>query len=250
MKDANTTLEIALDNAETLLAINALDLYLRIWIGQYGELRLCTGYALGVFGDTPIERRAESMLVEVRRMVLPQIPFDNLNGNLGIWSDATDRRAICAYDMIQVMRYARSSHLHPEGGGTVDFRTPMIEGCLPTVECACAGNIPDDFSMEVGMSALNAALAAEALEMSDLCLRGKIGDMFVHYTDDEKAIGLTRRVEPLLSEIPESATWTAFGQSNPSIPALRERIVALDGVAEAIETMRHGKWGSGPMRGT
>lgn len=182
-------------------------------------------------------------------MVLPQIPFDDLNGNLGIWGETTDRRAICAFDMNQVMRYARSSHLHPEGGTTVDFRTPMIEGSLPTVECACAGNTPDDFSMEVSMSALNAALVAKALEVSDLCLRGKVGDMFVHYTDDEKAIGLARRVEPLLEEIPEGATWAAFGQSTPGIPALRERIVVLDGVAEAIETVRHDEWGSGPMRG-
>lgn len=241
------TIELNLE--ETRRMTSALDFYSRIWIGQYGEMLLCTGYFTSVFDQDPTQRKLEDIMCRMHAIILPSIGHFDMSGSLGIWSNKTDDRAICAYDMQQVIRFARARHLHPEGGMTVDFNTPWIRGSLPKVTCTCTGN-QEDFVLTLQAESLNLALVAEALEVYDLGLRGQITQMMGHFTDSPEALVLASTTEPLFRKVADEAGWIVFGEGDRLIPELRSRILALPDVEEQVKTVSSGIWKHGTSGGS
>ena len=236
------TIELNLE--ETHEITSSPDFYSRIWMGQYGEMLLCTGYLTGIFGDDPIQHKLEDIVRRMRDVTLPSTRHLGMSGFLGIWSNKTDDRAICAYDMKQVIRFARAWHLHPEGGMTVDFYTPWIRGSLPEVTCSCMGS-EEDFMLTLQAEPLGLALVVEALEVYGLGMRGQIAQMMDHFTDSPEALELATATEPLFRKVADEAGWIVFGEGDDRIPKLRSRLLVLPGVAEQIETVRKGTWRHG-----
>lgn len=57
---------IILDKEESLLLINALDFYSRIWVGQYDQLDTRTDSMSFLFGDSTAERELTEALLKAR----------------------------------------------------------------------------------------------------------------------------------------------------------------------------------------
>lgn len=246
MSNAMDTIELNLE--ETYEITNALDFYSRIWIGQYGEMLLCTGYPAGVFGTDPTQHKLEDIVRRMRAITLPSIKHFGISGSLSIWSSETDDRAVCAYDMKQVIRFARAWHLHPGGGMTVDFDTPWIRGSLPEVTCSCTGSA-EDFMFTLQADPLNLALVAEALGVYDLGMRGKIAQMMGHFTDSPEALELASATEPLFQKVAGKAGWIVFGDGDDLALKLISKLLALPDVAEQMETVCKGTWKHGTSDG-
>ena len=102
---------------------NALELYIRIRIGQWHETaEVCMRTDSELSGEDYYERKEQMrpLLGEARAIWFPELGKD-LSGNYGVSKFADTR---IAYDVFQVLRHRMSWVLHPEGSWTVDFDRP------------------------------------------------------------------------------------------------------------------------------
>lgn len=108
--------------------ISDLDLFSRIFIGQYDGLAArVTGKF--IFSSSDNVKLTEKLL-DLRKLIIDSKDLDHwgLNASLGIWGPETPMIAIKAYDIQQCLRFQLSYHRHPEGGITVNFDYPSIHG--------------------------------------------------------------------------------------------------------------------------
>ena len=143
MAASSETLSLIITEEECYLVLKALDLYSRIWIGQYDRIDDLSIYDTG---DKWNQNSVSHMLFQQIRDL--QIPFLTGRGDytccsLGIWSDKTDIRAINAYDIQQRLRYEVSWYKNPEGDITVNYDKPWIRGDLGDFSVFCHRNDDD-----------------------------------------------------------------------------------------------------------
>ncbi len=113
-----------ISESHLLILLDALNLYFRIGMGQFGEI-------LHVI-EPKCERDAARNLIE---FVKKQVTGMDEGSYLGILSKDLSDRFKSACDMHSVLRHARAWHNEPNGGIRVDFDTPLEYGNLPLVEC-------------------------------------------------------------------------------------------------------------------
>jgi hypothetical protein len=105
--------------------IGALDLAIRIKLGQWGQLvEHCMEWDYDKI-DECCKRRdeAERVLLAARNIVMPELlDMNSLAGSHGVYSGEEHERL---YNVLLAVRSAIAWHNHPEGGYTVDFREPM-----------------------------------------------------------------------------------------------------------------------------
>ena len=109
--------------------INTLDLYSRIMIGQYNHITDVYIWSLPRGKRIDIKKLDEiqDLLYSIRHLFIPSLSDDS-RFSLGIWSPETPEKAIKAYDIQQVLRYQLAYYEYPEGGNTVNFYEPYING--------------------------------------------------------------------------------------------------------------------------
>ena len=117
--------ELEFTNNEILIILQALDLYSRIWIGQYDHILWDLRWYRNCNQLDELDKTLRREFLDIRNIVLPGLYEYSLNGSYGIFSPDRDTKAAIAYDMQQEFRYRRAWFLKPEGGYTVDFGRPL-----------------------------------------------------------------------------------------------------------------------------
>lgn len=116
-------LEMTEEQAKTL--VNALDLAIRIRMGQWGEIvEQCMKFEAGKVDDW-CERRdkANAFLLKARDIVMPELQdMHSLHGSHGVYANELTERA---YNVLLAVRSCIAYHKKPEGGYTVNFHRPM-----------------------------------------------------------------------------------------------------------------------------
>lgn len=190
--------EAVLDNDEANALMSALDVYSRIWMGQYDEieweLRMLTS-DLNKLKQEESARREAWLLM--RRLILPELGDMHFGASHGIWSEHTDDRGQAAYDILQVVRHARAWHKNPEGGMGRDFDKPWIHGSLPPIQCSCEGD-GDNLLTTLVLTPAHAALMADAVSVLSSIVRQDLFEAMSHYTMNEEALGIAKSIEDLL----------------------------------------------------
>lgn len=113
-------LEMNEDQARSM--IGALDLAIRIKLGQWGELiEHCMVWEPSKT-DEYCRRRdeAEAVLLKARNIVMPELT--GWGHSYGVYNRTETERL---YNVLLAVRSAIAYHNKPEGGYTVDFREPM-----------------------------------------------------------------------------------------------------------------------------
>jgi len=177
---------VELVDSEIYTCIDALDTYNRLFIGQYdiidSNLRMRTDLDERFYD----EDNTRCLLYEAMRSRVfknSSIAKYDLRASLGIWSDETDDRAKCSYDIQQVMRYKDAYCRHPEGGYTVNFRDPMIKGKLPEIECEC--RLKEESVIEtISITGRHAQIMDDALYIYGLLNQYSIRRAFEYFTKD------------------------------------------------------------------
>ncbi|SEF93777.1 hypothetical protein [Lachnospira multipara] len=188
---------------EVTICTEALDFYSRIFIGQYDNI---VSRLIWKMNDstTLLDKRyvCEHILLAIRGIIMRDTDLDRygFSASLGIWSDHTDIRAINSYDIQQVMRYNLAYAKHPEGGYTVDFKKPLINGNLPVIKCSCE-NVKDAFVETVTCTSNHLQVLDDALMIFYHLHSANIRELFEYYTDDELALELAGLIEKLFSGI-------------------------------------------------
>ena len=105
--------------------VAALDLAMRIRLGQFGEIVEQCMELEPDKTDEWRERRekAEAILLQARDIIMPDLrDMHSLAGGYGVYAKEETERL---YNVLLAVRSCLAYHEHPEGGDTVNFREPM-----------------------------------------------------------------------------------------------------------------------------
>lgn len=127
MGENETTYILELTNEQAKCVKTACEFYARMRFGQFQEL---PWDMLDVCAHDFCERRdaAEKLLFDARKYIFPE-----LKGREHSYGVGHDYRADSAWEIYEAVRYAIAWHENPDGGGTVDYDTPMhfSGACVP-----------------------------------------------------------------------------------------------------------------------
>ena len=117
-----TKYRLEMNEEQARCVVGALDLAMRIRLGQWREIiECCMKYEPGKL-DEWCERRdeAETVLLQARKIVMPELT--GCGHSYGVYNRPETERL---YNVLLAVRSAIAYHNKPEGGYTVDFREPM-----------------------------------------------------------------------------------------------------------------------------
>ena len=231
------TLALTLTEAECNMVISALDLYSRIWIGQYD--RIDEIYIYDIDSKWNKESRRHRVFQEIRNLLIPSLlgMGDYSSCSLGIWSEKTDIRAINAYDIKQRLRYELSWYKNPEGDIMVDYDTPMIRGsngdlsvfCETTEEGVCA---------TLYLSKEHLTVMQTSIEVYSFLINRKMQDAFRYFTSNEEVLSLAEE----LTRIYKEYEYLSFSSdTNYGIERYRNLINKTSKIMEKIKDVNEEK---------
>lgn len=199
--DAKTNILHLTSETEIRNIIRSLDFYSRIWIGQYLEIDNEMIWLIKKTYDDVRENEIIPLFLQLRNRMMPASIRDigqTLYASYGIFSDKVDERAGTAYDMQQVIRYTLAWFLHPEGGWTVDFGSPLRAGRVyPVPKASCTKN-DKNIEMDVFLSDKSQFTIIEnAIKILDCVYSENIEQMFSYYTDDKDALAAASEIEKI-----------------------------------------------------
>ena len=193
-------MRIVLSKENVAAAIRVLDLYSRIFIGQYDHLN----WDIRLNADEKkiswkeiegAEIMRTFIFKEIRDIIIPDLAHFELYASHGIWNfDGNDPRAIDAYDMQQTIRFTDAWFRRPEGGIGVYFSKPWIRGRYPEVKAEITGN-RNDYQMTVMLLPEQFMILKEAAEVFLHAQCQEFEKMFAMFTDDQKALELAKAAE-------------------------------------------------------
>lgn len=195
------TLSLPMTEKECYLVINALDMYSRIWIGQYDRINDLSIYDTGNQWNrdscsyAPFQRLRSLLIPSLKRM------GDYLSCSLGIWSDETDIRAVNAYDIQQRLRYEVSWFKNPEGGMTVNYNKPLIRGSLGDCSVFCMRD-GGGISAYLYLSQEQLVTIRTSLEVYEFLTEGNIKAAFAYFTSDEDALAIAEELTTIYGKYP------------------------------------------------
>ena len=194
-----STLALTLTEAECYLQIAALDLYSRIWIGQYDRIDDIYIYDTGSRWNK--DSRRHSLFQEIRNILIPSLlgMGDYSSCSLGIWSKKTDIRAINAYDIQQRLRYELSWYKNPEGDITIDYDTPMIRGSNSDFSVFCE-TTDEGVYATLYLSQEHLIVMQTSLEVYSFLINRKMHEAFKYYTSDEEVLSLAEELTRIYKE--------------------------------------------------
>lgn len=196
---------ITIDYSHVSSLISALDLYSRIFMGQYSEIEWCIrlntikqGKPLYKLFDN---EELQSLLLKVREKAIPDLKGWSFNGSYGIWSEKNDIRSVEAFDLQQVIRYSDAWHRHPEGGVGRNFEKPWIHGRFSKMKALCKGTketyILVLYNIEPEQYELMCNSVKSAIYLHEL----KLVTFIKMFTDNKEAIEAMEHVESMFDEI-------------------------------------------------
>ena len=207
--------EVALGNEDASTLMSALDIYMRIWMGQYDHIEWTLRMLTSRFDELELKESARNQAwLLMRELILPELSGMPLGASHGIWGEHTDDRAQVAYDILQVVRHARAWHKNPKGGIGRDFDKPWIRGSLPPIQCTCEEG-GEDLLTTLVLTPAHAALMADAVSVLSSIIKQDLFEAMSHYTMNEKALNIARGIEELLP-----APRNDEDGAHPSIEAL------------------------------
>lgn len=193
-------MRIVLSKDNVSAAIRAMDLYSRIFMGQYDHLN----WDIRLNADSKkitwkeiegAEIMRTFMFKEIRDILIPDLAHFELYASHGIWNfDKNDPRAIDAYDMQQTIRFTDAWFRRPEGGISVCFSKPWIRGRYPEVKAEVTGT-KSDYHMTIDLLPEQFVILKEAAEVFLHAQCQEFKKLFAMFTDDQKALELARKAE-------------------------------------------------------
>ena len=192
------TLSLLLTEEECYLVINALDLYSRIWIGQYDRINDLYIYATGDRWNH--ESGCYALFQEMRNLLIPSLTTvgDYISCSLGIWSDKTVIKAVNAYDIQQRLRYEISWFKNPVGDYTVNYDTPLIKGNLGDYSVFCT-RTDDSINAYLYLSQEQLTAIQTSLEVYRLFADCDIKGAFQYFTSNEEALSVAEELTAVYS---------------------------------------------------
>ena len=221
-------MKIVLRGSEIDHVINALDLYSRIWIGQYDHIMYEMRWRKTCDEIDRQEKKLIGLFMAMREITLPELNGYDFCASHGIFSSERDVKAAVAYDLQQEMRYKKAWFEKPEGGYTVDFNTPIPceDDPYPFPEAFCRTE-KEMTVLETEMTAGQSDIIINAFEIQCCIENGDFKKVFSYYTEDERALGYAQRITDIYSQIPISRYYQGKTNDLRNLSAIIEKQIAV-----------------------
>lgn len=220
----SNVMQFKLTMEEYRVLYNALDLYSRIWIGQYDHIAYDMRWKKEF--EELDKHRDEIVLdfINLRAILMPEIIGYGYYGSHGIYSPERDYRAGVSYDILQEMRYKVSWFEHPEGGHGFDFDKPLYCEDDPyrhiKAECRKENGVTILFVDSVGEQTEIMISALRVLEAEN---NGNIRAVFSCYTDNQDALQIAEEITRIYKNIPDDPH---FNKETSLINELIEKLIS------------------------
>jgi hypothetical protein len=219
---------IDLCGEEVLDAINSLDTYSRVWMGQFSHLDLVWRmWRFTTYSQSRESRICEELLMGMRALFVPEAAVLGRGTSLGIWSDKVNELAVCAYDMQQVIRHDWSWFNEPEGDHMSRWLDePYLHGSLPVPSTEC--HLLDDGSsaMRLSLEGSSLRLLLDALLAYDHLLALRVVALMQIFTRDNRVLAIAQMVEDILRDASLRA-YEGLGKHQEDLEELVARVAAL-----------------------
>ena len=219
---------IDLCGEEVLDAINSLDTYSRVWMGQFSHLDLVWRmWRFTTYSQSRESRICEELLMGMRALFVPEAAVLGRGTSLGIWSDKVNELAVCAYDMQQVIRHDWSWFNEPEGDHMSRwFDEPYLHGSLPVPSTEC--HLLDDGSsaMRLSLEGSSLRLLLDALLAYDHLLALRVVALMQIFTRDDRVLAIAQMVEDILRDASLRA-YEGLGKHQEDLKELVTRVATL-----------------------
>ena len=188
---------VILREGQIQTAIASLDIYFRIFLGQYDAIDLLYQWNSDPYkiqDDAAREDLRDDVFVQLRDELAPDISQMGLGGSRGIYNEQNDPRCMDAYNLMCSIRSEYAWYKHPAGGGAVDFRSPTKAGRYPHAKCEVT-RINRAVTEIVEMIPEQYTLLSEAADVYEALLCGRMREVFSHYTEDPEMLELAAQTE-------------------------------------------------------
>jgi len=116
-----TKYQLTISEKQARVIITALDLFLRIGLGQFEKILDHPQYLHKIINDNVSFKESEKLLYRIKSILTGYPPYASHGiGSLKVHEDCT-----ISYDIAQVIRHRLAWDKKPEGGLTTDFGTPV-----------------------------------------------------------------------------------------------------------------------------
>ena len=219
---------LCLRSDEVLNAINSLDMYSRIWVGQFDHIDLALHmWRFSVYTESRESRICEDLLMGMRSLFLPEMAGRGQGASLGIWNDKVNELAVCAYDMQQVIRHDWSWFENPEGNRMSRwFDEPYLRGSLPVPSTKCHANEDGSSTMQLSVEAPSLRLLLDAVLACKHLLDLRIVALMRLYTRDGRVLTMAQMIEDILREASIS-TYERFDEHEKRLGCLVAKVADL-----------------------
>lgn len=160
-------------------AINALDFYGRMYLGQFDVIPKAYRY----HGEKSYQAfsEQEKILLAIRSKMMPDIANLGFDCSRGIYCPETPKRAVDSHDILQVFNYEYAVNICGIKAGSIDYRThPVcIDGQYPEVK------IDGD---EAIMNAEQMLIVYDAAKAYAFMVCGEIRKLFDMFTNNEELL--------------------------------------------------------------
>lgn len=217
-------MQFKLSMEEYRVLYDALDLYTRVWIGQYDHIDSDMRWKkeceeLNVHRDEIV-----SKFISLRAILMPEIINIGYYGSYGIYNAGRDYRAGVSYDILQGIRYKVSWFEHPEGGLQFDFNKPLYckDDPYSPIKAYCQ-KADGKTMLFVEASEEQTDIMISALRILDAENSGDIREVFTYYTDNNEALRIAEEITGIYRSVPDE---DHFDKRTDLIHDLIDRLVS------------------------
>ena len=187
-------IQIELKTYYTRSAIESLDLYVRMYLGQFDAIKWLYQMNARKLLTGEEKENWNAILLHIRDILYPELSAFKLNASRGISNVMNKPEVLDAYNLKCVIRSRISWVHHPEGGWTANFYSPDKPGRCPIARCTVTSREGVETVLLVICSEQKQIMRDAAKLYLDV-LNGNLSDAFGLYTSDAEALALAAQAE-------------------------------------------------------
>lgn len=187
--------------------LDSLDLYSRIWMGQYENILYTIKLNKHCY-SFDIDEKLKTVLLSIRNILFPALHRYGFYASHGIFSSDIDYKAGAAYDMLQEFRYKLAYFKKPGGGYTIDFNPPMKAELdpYPFPKAVCDRN-NGQITENITICKEQIQIIIDALQVNKSLQEEKFTDFFSFFTSDNNIQPFLFELNDIIKQIPAELTY-------------------------------------------
>lgn len=197
MEHIDRSIQFYLPRERIQTAIDALNLYFRMYLGQYDAIDMLykMNFNPSLIYDYDKEKARDELFVQIRDVLFPDMKNKGFLASRGIYNELNHPDCMDAYNLMCTIRSAYAWYRDPHATyPTVDYRPPTNKGCCPHAECVIKEENDTVYAV-VTMCKEQFKILSDAAQVYLKVLTSDIGKAVAYFTTDSEMLRLAEKAE-------------------------------------------------------